>query len=446
MQVVLDQQYGGQHTIGRFRLSTVTGFDPLRALPEAVAEAVRTPSEKRTAQQRETIADHVAQTHPPVRKLAEQLTKLESQAPDSPLMNVRTMTAADRQTRVLHRGDFLQPDEDVHSEVLNVVRRSHPLETHHENAPADRLDFARWLVDPDHPLTARVAVNHVWAHLFGRGIVPTVNDFGVRGELPTHPQLLEWLAWQYSRDLGWSRKALLRMIVNSATYRQASVRRPERIEADSTNRWFARQNRIRVEAEIVRDLQLSAGDLLATDIGGPSVFPPLPAGVAELSYANNFKWKTSEGADRYRRGMYTFFKRTSPHPTLISFDCPDSTTTRLQRAASNTPLQALATLNNDVFTEAAQALTRRVLEHPDLNDRERLAYAFRLCIVRPPRDAELDAFVELLSASRHYYQAHPDDVETLTTRHRAASEPAENAAWIATTRMIMNLDGFIVRD
>jgi hypothetical protein len=181
-------------------------------------------------------------------------------------------------------------------------------------------------------------------------------------------------------------------------------------------------------------------------IGGPSVFPPLPPGVTELSYANNFKWATSQGDDRYRRGMYTFFKRTSPHPNLISFDCPDSNTTRLERTASNTPLQALVTLNNDVFVEAAQAMARRVLGEGGDDDTQRLTYALRLCIVRQPATAEVERFHELLEVARGYYKANAEEAAELTHRHKVDGIPAvENAAWVATLRMIMNLDEFIVR-
>jgi len=165
--------------------------------------------------------------------------------------------------------------------------------------------------------------------VFGRGIVATVNDFGVRGGHPTHAAFVDWLSWKFPRDMGWSRKALIKTIVIRATYRQSSRHRPELNEIDPTNLLLSRQNRVRGEAEIIRDLHLAASGLLSTKIGGPSVFPPLPAGVTELSYANNFKWATSKGEDRYRRGIYTFFKRTSPHPTLISFDCPDSNTTKV---------------------------------------------------------------------------------------------------------------------
>jgi hypothetical protein len=277
--------------------------------------------------------------------------------------------------------------------------------------------------------------------------VATLNDFGVRGEQPTHPALLDWLAWQFPREMGFSRKALIETIVTSATYRQSSNHRPELREIDPNNRLLARQNRLRVEAEIVRDLFLSVSGLLSEKIGGPSVFPPLPPGVTELSYANNFKWTTSKGEDRYRRGMYTFFKRTSPHPNLISFDCPDSNTTRLERASSNTPLQALITLNNGVFTEAAQAMARRVLGEGGDEDSERLTYALRLCLARQPDKREADRFRDLLRTAREYYEANPEVAAKLTKQHPVSDMAApENAAWVATLRMVMNLDEFIVRD
>ena len=379
--------------------------------------------------------------------LEKKLAEWKEKAPQAPLINVAIMAQGSRPTRLLHRGDFLQPAEEVTSGVLSVIESVHPLSSRRTNQPADRLDLARWLVDPNHPLTTRVTVNQIWAQLFGRGIVPTIDDFGVRGEQPTHPQLLDWLAYHFPRNMNWSRKRLIKLIVTSATYRQSSRHRPELRQIDPTNRLLARQNRLRVEAEIVRDLHLSIGGLLSPKIGGPSVFPQLPPGVAELSYANNFKWTTSPGDDGYRRGMYTFFKRTAPHPTLISFDCPDSNTTRLQRDASNTPLQALVTLNNDVFAEAAQATARRVLHHVQGDDLERLTFAMRLCIARKPDRSEVTPFVELFNAARRYYESHPENAAQLTTRHRATQwSQAENAAWVATVRMVMNLDEFIVRD
>lgn len=447
LRVVIEQSYGGEHTLGRFRIATRTGSDPLAALPTEVADALRIDSEKRTPQQHDAIALHVARLDPQAAKPIDQLAKLKAKPPASPLMSVRVIGPATRTTRLLHRGDFLQPAEEVTSDAMEIIASTHPLRSRHADQPADRLDLARWLVDPRHPLTSRVSVNQVWAHLFGRGIVPTVNDFGVRGELPTHPELLDWLAWQFSHDMQWSRKRLIKTILMSATYRQASTHREELNQADPTNRLFARQNRLRVPAEVIRDLHLGVSGLLSQKVGGPSVFPPLPPGVAELSYANNFKWTTSDGEDAYRRGMYTFFKRTSPHPTLISFDCPDSNTSLLQRESSNTPLQALVTLNNGVFTEAAQAFASRVLRESDGDDRQRLTYALRLCIARQPQGAELERFEQLLATARRYYQSHPEDAGLLAAQHRwDGVKVEENAAWIATLRMVMNLDEFIVRD
>ena len=385
--------------------------------------------------------------HPEAEKLLCQLETQKKKTPPRPATPVRILTVAKRTTNVLHRGDFLEPSDEVCADTLAVIGRIHPLESRRHNMPPDRLDLAWWLVDANQPLTPRVTVNHVWSHLFGRGIVATVNDFGVRGEQPTHPELLDWLAWRFPREMGWSRKKLIKTIVLSATYRQASDHRSDLHSTDPTNRLLARQNRWRVEAEVIRDLHLSVSELLSDKIGGPSVFPPLPSSVAELSYNNNFKWKTSQGEDAYRRGMYTFFKRTSPHPTLVSFDCPDSNTTRLERDRSNTPLQALATLNNEVFAETAQALARRVLAQAGGSDHQRLIYALRLCIARYPTGKEVGAFGELLKASRDYYQTHPEDAKQLTSRHRAKGIGAEeNAAWVATLRMVLNLDEFMVRD
>lgn len=446
-RIVLDQSYGGQHTLGRFRLSAIRGFDPLGALPPPVAEALKQKPEQRTPAQRRTLADHVAAQHAETAKHAQELADLKQKAPPAAMMNVAVMTAAKRTTRVLHRGDFLQPADEVDAGTLATLSAVHPLVSRSEGSPPDRLDLARWLVDARHPLTARVTVNDMWAHLFGRGLVPSVNDFGVRGELPTHPELLDWLAWHFPRDLKWSRKALLKTIVMSSTYQQSSRHRPELNEVDPTNRLLARQNRLRVEAELVRDLHLAVGGLLSGKVGGPSVFPPLPPGVAELSYANNFKWNTSGGEDRYRRGMYTFFKRTAPHPTLISFDCPDSNTTKLLRDSSNTPLQALVTLNNEVFAEAAVAASRRVLSANGENDAKRLTYAWRLCLARQPSDAEIARFEKLLISARDYYQEHPDQAKLAVKSHPAQDTPAaEQAAWVATLRMMMNLDEFIVRE
>jgi len=301
-------------------------------------------------------------------------------------------------------------------------------------------------MSPDNPITARVAANQVWGHLFGRPLVGTMNDFGSRGEEPTHPKLLDWLASEYMR-LGWSRKAFVKTIVMSATYRQSSAHRPELVEVDPQNRLLYRQNRTRVEAEIIRDLNLAAGGLLSKKIGGPSVFPPLPPDIAALSYANNFRWTTSKGEDRYRRGMYTFFKRTAPHPNLTTFDCPDANTTSVERQSSNTPLQALVTMNNVVFVEASQAMARRLLSAKLKDDDAILAYGIRICVARQPNEQEQTQFAGLLAAAKSWYGEHEDDAKKLIGNYAVEGvSPADNAAWVATARVMLNMDEFFTRE
>ncbi|PYV12980.1 MAG: hypothetical protein DMG07_15770 [Acidobacteria bacterium] len=298
----------------------------------------------------------------------------------------------------------------------------------------------------ENPLTARVAVNHVWKLLFGNGLVRTLDDFGLRGDRPTHPELLDWLAGQFRSELGWSRKALIRSIVTSSTYRQASSYRPELVEVDPENRLLARQNRIRVESEIVRDVQLAASGLLARRIGGPSVFPPMPEDRAKLSYANSFTWKNSDGEDRYRRGMYTFFKRTIPHPNLMTFDSPDANVSCVARTVSNTPLQALMLLNNETHVEAAQALACRLLARSG-DDAARLGHAMRVCVSRPATEREIASLRGVLDTARRYYAAHRDEAKSLLGRHAPPTVPAEEAAaWIAAVRVVLNLDEFITRE
>ncbi|MFM2003066.1 MAG: hypothetical protein RI963_2492 [Planctomycetota bacterium] len=426
------------------------------------------------------IDDLIAAEDPQAKGLQTELDALQKSPPQSPLMKVAVLKEQGRTTHRLERGDFLQPAEALTGGVPEVLLEVHPLNSRRPDQAPDRLDLAIWLVDPNHPLTPRVVVNQIWQRLFGRGLVPTLNDFGVRGERPTHPELLDWLAWRLPRELKWSRKGLIKEIVMSATYRQASRHREELREIDPTNRWLARQNRVRVEAEVVRDLALASSGLLDPRIGGPSVFPPLPPGVTELSYANNFSWTLSSGGDRYRRGMYTFFKRTAPHPTLITFDCPDSNTTQVGRETSNTPLQALTLLNNVVFAEAAVAMARRVMDEFPGDDADRLRGAFRLTLSRYPEQEELDRFGELLTAARGHYAAHPEDASKLvaiaandavetkptptadvkteqakqtahaspgdTAEKASPSDTAELAAWGSTLRILINLDEFIVRE
>ena len=258
----------------------------------------------------------------------------------------------------------------------------------------NRLGLANWLVSDDNPLTARVTVNRYWEQLFGRGIVETSEDFGTQGAPPTHPLLLDWLATEFMRD-GWSMKKMLRLIVTSATYRQSSNATPELEEKDPYNLLLARGPRFRVPAEMVRDVALAASGLLSPKIGGPSVFPYQPEGVWDRPY-NDDKWEESKGEDRYRRSLYTFIRRTSPYPSWTTFDAPTREFCTVRRVRTNTPLQALTTLNDPAFFAAAQALGRRILQDGGPDATARATYGFRRCLTRRPTAPELDRILSVL--------------------------------------------------
>ncbi|MEQ1827416.1 MAG: DUF1553 domain-containing protein, partial [Pirellula sp.] len=387
---------------------------------------------------------------PQTKELFEQMDEIKKKEPPKPEISARVLGQRDkdrRTTYVLRRGEFLEPlkESEIRPSGLDALPKLMPREP---DVEPDRLDLASWLVSKDHPLVPRVTVNHVWRALFGAGIVKTANDFGVRGELPSHPGLLDWLARDLVERQAWSRKKLIKQIVMSATYRQSSHQRSDLQLSDPTNQWLGRQNRLRVEGEIVRDICLDASGLLSRKIGGPSVYPALPAGVAELSYAGNFKWKISDGGDRYRRGMYTFFKRTSPHPNLIAFDCPDANLTCIERNKSNTPIQALVSLNNESYIETARAFAKRVLSNPELtNHSSRLAWAMQTCVARSPRDEEIRELLSLLEDSQELYQSHADEAKAIVESYSIPGvHESEIAAWIATSRILLNLDEFITRE
>ncbi len=353
-----------------------------------------------------------------------------------------------RETRVHLRGDFLNKGDSV---AVGVPAALPPVQARGERP--DRLDFARWLFEPANPLTARVTVNRIWQRYFGRGIVATIDDFGTQGDRPTHPELLDWLACQL-RDNDWQLKHLHRLIVSSSTYRQSSVHRPDLVDIDPENQLLARQSRRRVEAEIVRDAALVSSGLLDRRIGGPSVRPPQSDEYSKLTYANSARWKTSEGGDRYRRGLYTFFQRTSPYPMLMTFDSPDSTLCTAKRSTSNTPLQALTLMNDVVFFECAQALGRRIVEQaptgqtPEETVVNRAAYAVRLCLAREPSDDELATLVELYRSQKELIERTDSAADAMIGPQEGPENTAkaELAAWMLVGRTLMNLDEFVTRE
>ena len=312
------------------------------------------------------------------------------------------------------------------------------------SSAANRLDLGRWIVAPDNPLTARVIVNRVWQQYFGRGIVETENDFGTQGIPPTHPELLDWLACEFmsqpaaasplppvNPSTAWSLKRLHRLIVTSATYRRSSKLRPDLREVDSNNRLLARQNRLRLDAEVVRDVALAASGLLSRKMGGPPVYPPQPEGVMNLGQVKRV-WKASEGEDRYRRAIYTHFWRATPHPALAVFDAPDGFSACTRRLRSDTPLQALTLLNDRQFHEFARALAERLLNENLRSDAERIDSGFRLCLARRPAPEERQRLQDLLDAEQH--------------RGAGDAQTRQNEAWTTVARVLLNLDETITRE
>jgi hypothetical protein len=344
-----------------------------------------------------------------------------------------------RSTRIHLRGDFRNPGEEVQPGTLSVL---HPLQSRRERP--DRLDLAYWLVDPANPLTHRVAVNHLWKHLFGRGLVATPDNFGTTGETPSHPRLLDWLALELiQRD--WSRKGIIRLIVNSATYRQASVIRSELQEMDPHNVWLARQSRFRVEAEVVRDLALSAGGLLHASIGGPSIRPPLDAQVT--AFSRNKDWPVSPGAEKYRRGLYVLFRRNTPYSMLLTFDAPDTSVACPERERTNSPLQALTLLNDPVFVECTQHLGRRLAALGQVEPRTWIGEAFRDCLARRATPQELDRLVLLYRDQWELLADVPEaELVALVGEPVADLELREQAARVLVARSLMNVHEFITRE
>lgn len=439
----LVQQHGQQHTIGRFRILATTSAPPFAVdvMPETITHAMGMRPSERAPEQKKELADfYREQIDPETLELKKQIAAHPRKRPTEPPTKAAILVEDDRETHIHVRGDFLRKGDEVEPATLAVL---HPLRA--RNAKPDRLDLARWLFDPANPLTGRVAANHVWKHLFGRGLVATVDDFGTRGETPSHPELLDWLATEFAR-LGWSRKELMKLIVTSATYRQSSQLRPELSQRDPLNILLARQNRLRLEAEVIRDCHLAVSGLLNAEIGGPSVRPPLPSDLTSLAYANSIRWKNSEGTDRYRRGLYTFFQRTLPYPMLMTFDAPDSHVSCTRRERSNTPLQALTLMNDPTFFECAQALGRSTTAFSEMAKKEKARRIFMMVLSRAPTQKELDRLVEFQEVQSRFLKEKPKSASELLGTKEVDDSGIETATLVALTRTLMNLDEFVTRE
>lgn len=402
---------------------------------QEVREAFDLPFDNRPAERNRVVfAAFIDQSDDPlVTPHRNAIARIKKDLPTIPTTMVIREQKVPRTTHFLMAGDFTRPGDPVEPDVPSVL----PPLTSNSDARPNRLDLAHWLVDPQNPLTARVAVNRLWQAYFGRGIVETDEDFGTQGTVPSHPDLLDWLAVELI-NRGWSLKTMHRLILTSATYRQSSRLRPDLVARDPTNRRLARQSRLRLDAELIRDSALVASGLLTETVGGPSVFPPQPDGVMSLGQMNR-AWVADTGPDRFRRGLYTFFWRATPHPLLVGFDAPDATFACTRRTRSNTPLQALMLLNDQAFYEFAQALADRVLAEGPPDDAGKLDLVFRLCLARSPDPIELDRLMSFLDAQRRL-QSESEGEDSAESRH------SDRAAWTAIARVLLNLDEFITRE
>jgi mono/diheme cytochrome c family protein len=414
-------------------------------LPKDLTSILNLRPDQRTDKHRQTLSAYFKKKGPEFKSKFDELDKLVKDEPKFPTTMVLQELPKPRETYVQLGGDFTRKGDKVGPGVPAIL---HPLDA--KKAP-NRLDLARWLVERKNPLMARVMVNRLWQEYFGRGIVETENDFGTQGTPPSHPELLNWLAVEFM-DRGWSLKQMHRLIVTSATYRQSSKARPDLREIDADNKLLARQTRLRLDAEIVRDNALAVSGLLSPHLGGPSVYPPQPEGIYQFTQVQR-AWKASTGPDRYRRGLYTFLQRSAPYPGLTVFDAPDGTSTCTRRIRSNTPLQALTLLNDPAYLELARGLAARILREGPQDDAARIAWAFRLCLGREPTAREAQRLELFLKQQMAAFAESPKEARALLlagavkgTPAPADSEVATWAAWTAYARVLLNLDEFITRE
>ncbi len=425
-------------------------FDALTKYLDHALQILDTPPERRTPKQTGAMTDHFIQNYH--RVISKELTKelkfgdarkqLRELRAGFPALSEAPVMAEEttRPSHILTRGEWKKPAAPVSPVVPGFLHAAPP------GAPTSRLTLARWLVSPENPLTARVTVNRVWQELFGRGLVRTSDDFGARGEKPSHPELLDFLASRFV-DAGWKRKALIKLIVTSSTYRQSSHARPAIDARDPGNALLSHQSRLRLPAELVRDSALHVSELLYPAIGGRSVRPPMPKGVIELAYGTDAGWPESSGPDRYRRGLYIHFQRTVPYPQLMNFDAPDASLAACKRDRSNTALQALNLLNDPVFVESAQAVAARLLrEQPAQAVAERIDHLFRICLSRPPSRREAEFATGYYQQQTRLFEQDPTAAATLFPLEIPGVSRIETAAWTGLASAMLNLDEFITRE
>lgn len=413
----------------------------MATLPSEAVALLQIPKDKRTAEQQAKLAEHFLATTPLLKADRQHLAKLQKQlAEQKPATTVPIMRELPpnqrRVTKIQQRGNYLITGKEVSAGVPAVF---HPLP---EEAPKDRLALAHWLIDESNPLTARVIANRYWEKIFGIGLVETSEEFGSQGEPPSHPGLLDWLATELVHS-NWNLKRFIKLLVTSATYQQQAAVTPELLEVDPDNRLLTRGPRFRMSAEMIRDQALFVSGLLSEKMYGPPVKPPQPKLGLNAAFGSGIDWQTSQGSDKYRRGLYTMWRRSNPYPSMATFDAPNREVCTLRRDRTNTPLQALVTLNDPVYVEAAQALGRRMADaEGDLQ--ERLAFGFQTCVARPLSAKETQRLEQLYQAALKRYAAAPDLATKMATDPLGPlpekANPAEYAAWTMVGNVLLNLD------
>lgn len=434
------------HTLGRFRLSLSDDPAAVKRLeiPADLRSVIAIPPAQRTSEQQDRFAEYyVGSIAPELAEEREKVLELRKQIEALKPVTVPVLTdlPADkrRRTKVQVRGNYLIEGDEVTEGVPAVFNPLPP------GAPMNRLTLARWLVDGKNPLTARVLANRLWESIFGIGLVRTSEEFGSQGEPPSHPELMDWLATELIRTQ-WDQKKFIRLLVTSQTYRQSSKVEPGAAERDPENRLLARGPRFRHSAEMVRDQALAVSGLLSPVMFGPSVRPLRPAMGLSAAFGGGLDWQTSGGQDRFRRALYTEWRRTSPYPSMSTFDAPNRETCTIRRGRTNTPLQALVTLNDPVYVEAAQALARRLSAGtPD----DKITQAFRFVLSRPPSDKERQRILQLHGETLAFYQADAKKAADMATNPigplPVGADAAELAAWSAVCGVLLNLDETLMK-
>ncbi|HUG19390.1 MAG TPA: PSD1 and planctomycete cytochrome C domain-containing protein [Planctomycetaceae bacterium] len=439
----LPQHFGSSRTIGRIRLSAMTGDPKSESIPENVRELLASDSAKRNEKQLEALAKYQRESDPTWVELNGKIETLQKQIDGIKPPTTLVMVEMDkpRPTNIMKRGNFLDPGASVAPAVPEAL---HSLSA---EASSNRLDLANWIVSPDNPLVRRVVVNRWWAEFFGAGIVRTPEDFGQQGETPTHPLLLDLLAEEFLRT-GWSRKQVHRMIVTSAAYRQSSRISKAQLEADPYNKLLGRQTRVRLSAEAIRDNALTISGLLSEGRGGPPIYPPQPDNIWRHVGRNAPKFDTSTDEKRYRRGIYVVWRRSAPYPSFVNFDAPDRASCVVNRSRTNTPLQALTLLNDPAFVEMSQGFAERILaESPSADPELQLQYAFRSCTARQPSERELQILSRLYTGERERLKETPQATrELVPDKTLSEDERLERAVWFSLGNILLNLDETITKN